>query len=363
MGIIIYKKICNKCKVNFISCEDILLNPIKSILTDQEQVYTKFTPYFNKAKSTKVKNVIKNSMMNYISNKSKFDNEFRKSIHIFYKKNNELAVRGGRSNGVKILNNMDDFTKYNKERNILNLSTTRLSAYNKFGCVSIREVYWKIKDVLGNKNDLIKQLYWRDFYYNVMAEYPYVMASSNKNFRQKYKKVPWKTWRNAKSKKKTTDLELWYNWCDGMTGYPVVDACMREMNVTGFMHNRGRLIVSNFLSKLMMWNWTDGEEYFAQKLVDYDPAVNNGNHQWSAGSGVDAQPYFRIFNPWTQGEKFDPNCEYIKKWVPELKNVDNSHIHQWNDYCDKYDIDYPDPMIEYEKSRKVALEKFKKALH
>ena len=134
---------------------------------------------------------------------------------------------------------------------------------------------------------------------------------------------------------------------------------MRELNNTGFMHNRARLITASFLTKLMFWSWTDGEKYFSNNLVDYDPSQNNGNWQWCSGSGVDAQPYYRIFNPWTQGEKYDPDCIYIKKWIPELKDIDNKHIHKWYDYHKNYDV-YYEPMIDYEKSREACIKKLKK---
>ena len=357
-------EICEKYKINFHTYEDLLLNKINSIENGNNEIYTKFTPYFNKAKGIKVKNIIDNKYNNYINGKNIIDCEYIKNIHKFYKHNdNNVTEFGGRTIGIDILNGIKLFKKYNNERNILNKNTTRLSSYIKFGCVSIREVYYSFKKKLGSNNDLIKQLYWRDFYYNVIYNNQFVLEETiNKNFREKYNNIPWITYDNAKKQ----DKLIWEKWCNGTTGYPVVDACMRELNNTGFMHNRGRLITSNFLTKLMMWHWKEGEKYFAQNLIDYDPILNNGNWQWSAGSGVDAQPYFRIFNPWTQSMKFDENCEYIKKWVPELKNVDNDHIHNWHIYYNKKqynNVNYNEPMIDYEKSRTNCLKIFKKFLH
>lgn len=350
------KNICNKNNCEFYSYEDILLNDVNSIKTVNEQIYTKFTPYFNKAKKIKIKEVFINNYSNYVNNKFKFNNiDEYNDIHKFYKYNDHISVIGGREYGLKILKNLKNFNKYNTERNILSVNTTKLSAYIKFGCVSIREVYYSFLNILGSKNDLIKQLYWRDFYYNVGYNYPHVIHSNNRNFRLKYKKVKWyNVYKNDKIK--------FMLWCEGKTGYPIVDACMRELNITGYMHNRGRLIVSNFLTKLLLWDWQDGEKYFAQKLIDYDPLVNNGNWQWSAGSGVDAQPYFRIFNPWHQSIKFDNDCIYIKKWLPELKNVQNNHIHKWFEYYDDYNVNYPKPIINYEINRKKCLKLFKNNL-
>ena len=135
---------------------------------------------------------------------------------------------------------------------------------------------------------------------------------------------------------------------------------MRELNETGFMHNRCRMITTMFLTKDLMIDWKLGEKYYAQKLVDYDPAQNNGGHQWAASTGTDSQPYFRIFNPWTQQKKYDKDCEYIKKWIPELKDVPNKHIHEWNKYYKEHqNIDYPEPIVEHDVQRKKALDLFK----
>jgi len=350
------EKVCKKNDIDFVSVEDILLNPVKSILTSGGKVYSKFTPYFNVAKKKKIDKVMNNRHTNYYSGRNKIVSEYKKNIHKFYKENENITVYGGRSEAIKILTNINKFKKYNKERNILNIETTRLSAYNKFGCVSCREVYHVFKKKLGLRNDLIKQMYWRDFYYNLIYEHPEVLGSFkiNRNFKKHYSRVPWIKYNNATTKNK----KMWRAWCDGETGFPIIDAGMREMNETGFMHNRVRLNVASFLTRLMMWHWQDGEKYFAQNLVDYDPAQNNGNWQFCSGSGVDSQPYFRIFNPWLQSKKFDPDCEYIKKWIPELEDVDPKHIHRWNEYFEDYDVDYPEPILDYKKNKSSAIKKF-----
>ena len=149
-------------------------------------------------------------------------------------------------------------------------------------------------------------------------------------------------------------------WKKGKTGYPIVDAGMREMNETGYMHNRARLITSNFLIKLLLIDWRKGEQYYATQLVDYDPSVNNGNWQWGAGSGADSQPYFRIFNPWLQSKKFDKDCEYIKKWLPELKDVNDKDIHNWEIKHKDYSINYPKPIIDYKIQKEKSIAMYKK---
>jgi deoxyribodipyrimidine photo-lyase len=163
--------------------------------------------------------------------------------------------------------------------------------------------------------------------------------------KQKYNKIRWHS--NSR----------WFKaWCNGETGFPVVDAGMRELNTTGYMHNRARLIVASFLTKTLLIDWKEGEEYFASKLTDYDPASNNGNWQWVASTGADSQPYFRIFNPWEQAKEWDPDCEYIKKWVPELKDVPVKDILNWDTTFNEFkDIKYPKPIVDYKKQKDLAL--------
>jgi deoxyribodipyrimidine photo-lyase len=339
------KKLCEKEKVDFNSYEDILLNPVNSIKSGQDEIFVKFTPYFNKASKIKVADPIKNKYSNYSKN-IKFSFETKKFKSLFDKKV-EVDIVGGRKNAIVILKNTKKFKNYNKERNTLITPTTNLSAYIKFGSVSIREVYYCFKKDLGNSNDLIKQLYWRDFYYNIVYNKPFVFKGALK---ERYNKIKWNT-----DKKK---LDLWKN---GQTGFPIIDAAMTEMNKTGFMHNRARLIVASFLVKIMLINWQEGEKYFAQKLVDYDPSVNNGNWQWIAGSGADAQPYFRIFNPWAQAKTHDAECEYIKKWLPVLKDVPNAKILAWDVcYVEYPNVKYSKPILNYADQKKKALAAYKK---
>lgn len=353
------KDVCDNLNVDFNSYEDILLYPINSIVNKQNKIYSKFTPYFNTAKNIKIPKPLNNNYNNYVSKRTKIKNEYNDNIHKFYKYNENIAQNGGRLEALKILDNIKDFKNYNNERNMLDINTTRLSAYLKFGCVSIREAYHKIKDKLGSKNDLLKQLHWRDFYYNV--GYNNLNLFIDKlNLKEKYDEIKWINLKTA-NKKQIND---WNKWTSGNTGFPVVDACMTELNTTGFLHNRGRLIVASFLIKNMFWDWVDGEKYFANVLIDYDPNVNFGNWLWVAGSGVDSQPYFRIFNPWKQQEKYDPQCHYIKKFIPELRNIPIQHIHKWNDYYQDYpDINYPNPMLDYSDTAEKTIQKYKKALN
>ena len=238
--------------------------------------------------------------------------------------------------------------KYDEKRNCLTYNTTHLSAYINLGLLSIREIYHHVVEKLGKKNGIITELYWRDFYYNILHFFPHVVGNS---FRENYDKIKW---RNNKKQFKA--------WCEGKTGFPIVDACMRQMNETGYMHNRGRMIVASFLTKDLLIDWRWGEKYFATQLQDYNISANNGGWQWASGSGTDSQPYFRIFNPWSQSDKFDPNCEYIKKWVPELNDIENKHIHQWDKFYQDYEIDYPEPIVNHKDERENTLKVYKKYL-
>ena len=262
----------------------------------------------------------------------------------FTKVNPNILVHGGRNNAIKQMKIASKNIKnYSVTHNELSKSTSQLSAYIKFGCVSIREVY----KVFHSKREFIRQLFWRDFYANILYFFPRVLGHSLK---PKYDKIKWQhnvTWFNA--------------WTEGKTGFPIVDAGMRQLNETGYMHNRARLIVSSFLVKTLLISWEEGEKYFAQNLVDYDPASNNGNWQWISGGGADSQPYFRIFNPWEQGKNYDPDCIYIKKWIPELKDVPKKDILKWETSFVNYkNIKYPKPICDYKEQKKKVIDMYQK---
>ncbi len=205
---------------------------------------------------------------------------------------------------------------------------SKIGIHLRFGTMSIRKL---VNQAKTQSKVYLSELIWRDFFQMILWHFPRVVKE---NFYTKYDKLQW---RNSRS-----DFE---KWSKGQTGYPMVDAGMRQLNSTGYMHNRVRMITASFLTKHLLIDWRWGEAYFARKLLDYDLASNNGNWQWAAGTGVDAAPYFRIFNPHTQLEKFDPNHEYVKKWVPEYKT---------DGYCN--------PIVEHKEARERALTTFKQAL-
>lgn len=322
------KFICKKLNIEFNLCNNHTLIDFNKITNSQGKSYTKFTPFLNKAKRIKVEEVLTNKYTNYVSYSFKLKHEY-KNIHKFYNENKNVYSLGGKTEGLKILKNIKLFNDYNKEKDYLHIETTHLSAYLKFGCISAKELYWKVHNMNRN-NKIINQLYWRDFFMQILYNHPYVL------------KEPMKENYNVKWENNKTFIKLWK---EGKTGFPIVDAAMRQLNTTGWMHNRGRLIVSNFLIKVLNCDWRIGEKYFAQHLIDYDVASNNGNWSWS-GSGVDSQPYFRVFNPWRQTEKYDKDCLYIKKWIPELKDVPNKDILKWYKSYDLYKGIYYKPIID-----------------
>ena len=335
--------VCSKYEVNFFKYEDYTLHKMGTLLKDDRTPYKVYSPFFKFAFKKKVTKPVSYNDFNFINLNKKVN------INKYYKKNKNLIVKGGRKNALKILKNTKDFNQYSNKRNDLTYETTHLSAYIKFGCVSIREVYHTFKKNLSDSNQLFNQLYWKEFYVYIANYIPHVLQ--NKSMKLEYDKIKW-----------VNDKKIFKKWCDGQTGFPIVDAGMRELNHTGYMHNRSRLITSGFLVKLAMVDWRWGEKYFATQLTDYDPAQNNGGWQWSSGSGADSQPYFRILSPISQSQRFDPDCEYIKKWCPELNDVENKHLHDWEKYNDRYNVDYPEPCLDYKQARKDVMTLYKKSL-
>ncbi len=245
-----------------------------------------------------------------------------------------------------ILDDLDRFRDYKTRRDFpFEHGTTRLSAYLKFGLCSIREIHEAVSKQLGILHPLIRQLYWRDFYIHIAFHFPHVFKRA---FKPRYERIQW-----------SYDSSLFQMWCEGKTGFPIVDAGMRQLNTTGWMHNRVRMIVASFLTKDLHIDWRWGERYFAERLVDYDPSVNNGNWQWAASTGADAQPYFRIFNPWRQQKRYDKECKYIKKWIPELSKVKANIIHKWFKPTNlDSEISYPKPIVDHKEESQFAKELF-----
>lgn len=329
------QRLAEKKGVSFQQFEDTLLHAPEEVLKGDGKPYTVFTPFYRVSSRIPVREPQSNPHTNYYSKQIPFATSNLPLPQI------ETAQVGGRSSAFKILKHLREFENYTQERDIPYLdATTHLSAHLKFTTCSVREIYYAIKLSLKHSEPLLRQLYWRDFFTSIAYFFPYVFEGA---FHSKYDKLTW-----SQSKQ---DFQ---RWCEGKTGFPIIDAGMRELNAMGYMHNRVRMLTGSFLVKDLHLDWRWGERYFAEQLIDYDPAVNNGNWQWVAGTGCDAAPYFRIFNPWIQQKKFDPEAAYIKKWVPELREVPPKEIHQW-----RGSSEYPAPMVDHTAEAKKALEFYK----
>lgn len=271
---------------------------------------------------------------------------------------------GGRKEGLKELKSFYErrLNEYKSRRDFPAVNgTSKLSPHLHFGTVGIREAvrtaFIKMKKVSQSSEKLeagtwIKELLWREFYYNISFHFPYITGES---FQKKYDKLKW-----------NMNEKMFTAWKEGKTGYPIVDAGMRQLNTEGWMHNRVRMITAMFLTKHLLIDWRKGERYFAESLVDMDFSNNNGGWQWSASTGVDAQPYFRIFNPVLQSKKFDPEGEYIRKYVPELEALPKKYIHEpWiisKEEQTKYNItigeSYPAPVVNHKEAREIAIKEY-----
>jgi deoxyribodipyrimidine photo-lyase len=326
--------------ISVISYEDYTIHNMGEIVKDDNKPYLKFTPYYRKSILKKPRSLFSETKFKFITDKTKSINNYN---HLRPAENKMISVNGGRKRALEILGKLKkgQFDNYDKDRDYPYLDrTTKLSAYIKFGCLSIREIYYSLPLTHG----IVRELFWHDFYAIITFYFPYVF---NNSFIKKYDAVKW-----------NNNEDFFNKWKQGKTGFPIVDAAMRQLNTIGWMHNRCRMIVASFLVKNLLIDWRKGEEYFAKSLVDYDPSSNNGGWQWCASTGTDSQPYFRIFSPTLQMKKYDPECIYIKKWVKELKDVPNKVILNWETKQDQI-INYPIPIINAKTTAAAFVKTFK----
>ncbi|MCF8359698.1 MAG: DNA photolyase family protein [Prolixibacteraceae bacterium] len=331
---------CQNANVPFNLFADALLNEPEQVQKNDGKPYSVFTPFMKKAKVLEVRKPDDKMPVNYYVEGIESPSRFDDPCSLIENSNPGLRLKGGRNEGLRLLDNMSNLASYETERDLPSVQgTSLLSAHHKFGTVSICETYHRVKDLYSKGHPLINELYWRDFFTHIVFHFPHVFKGA---FREKYDGIPWEN-----------DRDKFENWCRGQTGFPIVDAGMRELTTTGFMHNRVRMIVASFLVKDLHIDWRWGERFFANYLIDYDPAVNNGNWQWAASTGCDAQPYFRIFNPWSQQKKLDQDCIYVKKWVPELRDFSEKEIHGLENQQVFLNA-YPVPMINHKQEAQVS---------
>lgn len=312
--------------VDFSGAKDHVVFEKNEVLKADQKPYTIFTPYSKKWKE-KVNEFYLSSYptLNYTRNLIKIDT--LETLIPIQDLGFDSQVKAPFPNEEVLI---DVINKYEETRDIPSVNgTSRLSLALRFGVISIRKL---ARMAINTNEKFLNELIWRDFYQTILYHFP---DSVTKAFKPKYDKVEW-----------INDEDLFKKWCEGKTGYPIVDAGMRELNETGFMHNRVRMITASFLVKHLLIDWRWGEAYFAEKLLDFELASNVGGWQWAASSGCDAAPYFRVFNPTLQQQKFDKEFKYIKKWVPEYGTKD-----------------YPSPIIEHTYARDRVLATYKKALN
>ncbi|MCB0355188.1 MAG: deoxyribodipyrimidine photo-lyase [Bdellovibrionales bacterium] len=340
------KEIAEVCKSKNRKCHafhDALLFEPGRVMKGDGSPYTVYTPFSKRAKQMEIprpqllpRNPQFFSLPKQLEQQhplTELENEGTKSLH----------RKGGRREALAILKRVSSFKQYYDRRNTPSDTegTTGLSPHLKFGTVSAREVYSKFVAEFGVDHGVVGELLWRDFFTCIGFHFPHVFGNS---FRSEYDNIEWSNKKDEFSR-----------WCNGQTGFPLVDAGMRQLNASGFMHNRIRMVVASFLMKDLHIDWRWGEKYFATRLLDYDPAVNNGNWQWAASSGCDAQPFFRIFNPWSQQQRFDSDCTYIRAWIPELSKFSPKEIHSLEKGDGKLG-DYPKPMLDHREAREVTEE-------
>ena len=312
----------NSKQIEFHSYKDQVIFAKDEVVKADGLPYTVYTPYSKKwLQNLKQENYQPFPSEKFLDNLLKFQPENFGLEHIgFQKTDYEFQKPEINFNLIK---------NYDQTRNIPFIKgTSELSVHLRFGTIGIRTLVSKIKDV---KPTFLKELIWREFFMQILWHFP---KSAKHCFKEKYENIAW-----------DNNEDNFRKWCEGKTGFPIVDAGMRQLNATGFMHNRVRMITASFLIKDLLIDWRWGEAYFAEKLMDYDQAQNVGNWQWAAGSGCDAAPYFRIFNPDEQQKKFDPELKYIKKWLPEFGTPN-----------------YPKPMVNHKEARLRTLEAYKKAV-
>jgi len=349
--------IAKKYNIKLIIQEDYpITNNILNTFNKKNEPYKKFTPFYNQAKHIKPNTptqTLKSTIFTKLTPNSKLKHIIKSPITQFTSiSKSDLYITPGRTHILNLLKTnafKETIKSYAKTRENPSHDTTLLSPHIKFGTISIRELYTYLKTHNASPQ-LIRQLYWRDFYAAILLTSPEIITNkSTPNFYPKFNKLKWHS-----------SPVLYKKWTSASTGFPIIDAGIRQLIQTGFMHNRVRMLTASFLIKDLHISWQKGEEFFSKYLIDIDLAVNNGNWQNIAGTGASAQPWFRVMNPWIQSKKYDPDAQYIKHFIPELKDIPAKDIHTWYTSYKLYpQIKYPKPIIDHEKEKKITLKMYK----
>ncbi|EAD5869745.1 deoxyribodipyrimidine photo-lyase [Listeria innocua] len=337
------------------SYHDSYLHSAEEVKKSATEYYKIFTPYYKKwreeIKEMPLKVTLKPEKIRKESLFPKYEEQFRELIQDLPAfDSGEKAANTRLANFVK-----EDLADYDKARDVPALDkTSHLSRYLRTGEISIRTVWQALQkeEATEGRATFEKELCWRDFYNMIYVSFP---KQKNEPIQENYRFIEWEN-----------NREFFKKWQDGQTGFPLVDAAMRQLKETGWMHNRLRMITASFLTKDLLIDWRFGEKYFQQMLIDYAPASNIGGWQWAASTGTDAVPYFRIFNPTTQSEKFDPDGSFIRKYVKELQDLPNKFIHQPEKMSEteqkEHSLilgkDYPLPIIDHKERRKLAIARY-----
>ncbi len=314
------KQVYKYCEVNgisYCSFKDQVIFERKEVVKDDGKPYTVYTPFKKKWRSHFRKEMINEAKVDLTREKFIQKQNNIPSLEEIGFKRSSITVKDYTLHIVRDY----DLTRNNPAAD----KTSYLSVHLRFGTISIREI---IRQAIDLNDTFVDELIWREFFMQILFHFPDVITN---NFRRKYDGIQWRN----------NELEF-KKWCDGNTGYPMVDAGMRQLNKTGYMHNRVRMVVASFLCKHLLVDWKWGEAYFAEKLLDYELSSNNGNWQWAAGSGCDASPYFRVFNPTSQQEKFDPKLIYIRRWIDDID-----------------ELTYPQPIVDHKMARERAIKTYK----
>ena len=316
------ESLLNSNNIPFITFKDQVIFEKSEVVKDDGKPYTVYTPYSRKWRSRlNAEGIPSYDSQLLLKNLAPISIDFPTLEEIGFEKSDLLFPSDHCADNI--------IQKYADQRDIPGINgTSRLGIHLRFGTISIREMARKGQNL---SDSWLNELCWREFYMMILWHFPHV---TNGSFKPQYDSIEWRN--------NETEFQA---WCDGKTGYPIVDAGMRELNTTGYMHNRVRMVVASFLTKHLLIDWRWGEAYFASKLLDFDLSANNGGWQWAAGSGCDAAPYFRIFNPYEQTKKFDSDLKYIRKWVPEFQ-----------------DFSYPQPIVDHKMARERCLETYKRGL-